>query len=569
MSTSQMIATRTEVVAEHGVATGGHVKEAEAGVRILQEGGNAIDALVAAAFTGYVVEQEQCTLGGYIRLAVFWAQRREFVTIDAYARAPGKSRPDLFEIDRSVPLTYYGHPPTVGQKSEWGHLAAAVPGAVAGLCAAHEMFGRLPLAQVLAPAIEAAEAGLTVTWNLALSINDKLEQIRAMPRAAALLLRNGDPPKAQSPWTTGGRIDTTDLAKTLRRIAQHGAAGFYSGPIADAIEREFTGNGGILSAADLADYRPKIMREKPSRYRGHDYVTANDQVSYEALNILDQFDLTAYGPDSVEYRHLVAEALGHAFVDNMTHYGDPDFARSPVNGLASRAFAAQRARDIRLERAAARPIRAADPWSFEAQGEPPERLPSGPTIGRLGRTSQMAAADREGNLVTCITSVGSAFGSLVLVPGTGVIMNNAMRNYDPRPEHPNCLQPGKMPIFAVPTLAMAKDGRAIFGGCGSGGYRITTGVLHALINKLDFGLGVQSAIDGLRVHCQGQETFVDSRLPTAVRRRLAEMGHTVIPETEAPWSTHFGRVNAIYIDPKTRLLHAGTGPAWHSAAAGY
>ena len=569
MITSQWIETRTPVIAEHGVATGGHEKEAEAGVRILQAGGNAVDALVAAAFTGYVVEQEQCTLGGYCRLAVFLAERGEFVTIDAYVRAPGQSRPDMFEIDDSAPLTYYGHPPTVGQKSEWGHLASAVPGAVAGLCTAHEMFGRLPLAQVLEPAIEAAEAGLPVTWNLALSINDRLEEIRAMPHSAALLLQNGDPPKAFSPWETGGRIDTRDLAKTLRRIAQHGLAGFYSGPVAEAIEREFAQNGGILTAADLANYRPKIMREKPAQYRGYSYITANDQITCEALNILGHFDLASYGPDSLEYRHLVAEALGHAFIDNMTHYGDPDHTRSPVNGLASRAFAAQHAGAIRMDRAAARPIRPADPWPFESQGEPPERLPSKPTTGGIKGTSQMAAADQEGNLVTCITSVGNAFGSLVLVPGTGIFMNNAMRNYDPRPDHPNSLRPGKMPIFAVPTLAMAKDGRAVFGGCGSGGYRITSGVMHAMMHKLDFGMDLQPAIDALRVHCQGQATYVDSRISAEVQRRLAEMGHTVIPETEGPWVTNFGRVNAIYLDHKTGLLHAGTGPAWHSAAAGY
>jgi gamma-glutamyltranspeptidase/glutathione hydrolase len=569
MITSQMHATRTEVVAEHGVATGGHMLEAEAGVRILQEGGNAIDALVAAAFTGYVVEQEQCTLGGYIRLAIFWAERQEFITIDAYARVPERYHAGLYQPDLSAPLTYYGHPPTVGLKSEWGHLAAAVPGAVAGLCTAHAMFGRLPLSRVLEPAIDAADAGLPVSWNLALNIRDRLEEIRTLPYSAGLLLPHGDPPMYVSDWGPGDKIDTSDLAKTLRLIAEHGAAGFYSGPVAEAIDREFAEHGGILSAGDLARYRPKVMREKPARYRDHQYITANDQIGYEALNILDQFDLRACGPDSVEYRHLMAEALGMAFVDNMTHYGDPDFVRSPVNGLASRAFGEHRAGGIRLDRASSRPMQAADPWPFESLGEPPEVLPTEATTGGVSGTSQMAAADREGNLATCITSVGTSFGSLVSAPGTGVFLNNAMRNYDPRPGHPNAYQPGKMPIFAVPTLALAKDGRAVFGGCGSGGYRITTGVLHTLVNKLDFGMELQAAVDGLRVHCQGQETFVDSRLPADVQQRLAEMGHKVAPESTNMMSWTFGRVNAIYIDPKTGLLHAGTGEPWNSAAAGF
>jgi gamma-glutamyltranspeptidase/glutathione hydrolase len=359
------------------------------------------------------------------------------------------------------------------------------------------------------------------------------------------------------------------LARSLRLIAQNGAAGFYSGPIAEAIEQLFQANGGILTAADLANYRPKIMRERPARYRDLDYATAYDQVTYEALNILNNFNLADYGPDSVEYRHLVAEALGCAFTDNMTHFGDPDFVKSPVNGLASRAFGDSRAQGIRLDRAIPRPMIAADPWPFESEGSAPEMLPAGPTLGAMHGTSQMAAADRYGNLIACCTSVGNSFGSLVAVPGTGIFLNNCMRNYDPRPGYPNAFQPGKMPIFGVPVMTMARNGRAIWGGCGSGGYKITTGVMHAMMNKIDFGMGVQEAIDGLRVHCQGHETQVDARLPHEVQQGLAALGHIVEPQPANPYSMHFGRVNAIYIDPASGAMHAGTGTPWHSAAAGY
>ena len=543
MLLSQLAASRTELTVENGIVTGGREQEALAGVRIMQLGGNAIDALVAAAFTGFVVEPASCGVGGYGRLSVFLAERREFVTFDHYVRAPLKARADMFEIDTSAPPMYYGHPQTVGGKSQWGHLSAAVPGAVAGLCAAHEMFGRLPLAQVLAPAIEAAKAGLPVDWRLALQISGQLERIRQLPHAAALLLRNGDPPRAFSGWQEGDRLDLSELAQTLRLIAQHGAAGFYSGPVAEAIEREVTSRGGILSKADLEAYRPKIMREKPARYRDLEYISAYDQVSYEALNMLDQFDLTGYGAESVEFRHLAAEAIGRAFVDNMTHYGDPDYVKSPVNGLASREFAVERARGIQLDRAAPRPIAPADPWPYDTAASAPEQLPTKPTIARLAGTTQMAAADREGNMVSLITSLTGSFGSLVLVPGTGVILNNAMQNFDPRPEHPNNIQPGKMPIFAAPAIVAARQGQAAFAGCGSGGYRIMTGVLHALMNAVDFGMSAQAAVDGQRVHCQGGATFVDSRIAADVQARLAEMGHEVVPQVEGPNATHFGRIN--------------------------
>jgi gamma-glutamyltranspeptidase/glutathione hydrolase len=564
-----MVATRTPLAVENGLVVGGHEFEAEAGARMLEEGGNAIDAVVAAAFAGFVVEPASCGLGGYGRLSVYMADRQEFVTIDAYVRAPLKAHRRMFEVDQSAPWHYYDHPQTVGRKAEQGYLSVAVPGAVAGLCAAHEMFGRLPLAQVLKPAIEIAQAGVPLSTHLVLSINQQLEEIQAYPHTAAFLLRDGHAPKHTSPWRAGDRLDTSDLAKTLRRIAADGPAGFYTGPVAETIEREFSSNGGILSAADLAAYRPKILRERPARYRNYAYIAAYDPVTYEALNILDQFDLASYDPDSLEFRHLVAEAFGHAFADNIVHYGDPEHTKSPVNGLSSRAFGQHRAAGIKLDRAAPRPIVAADPWPYESEGDAPEVLPMAPTLAKLGGTSQMAAVDRDGNMTTVIVSLTGGFGSLILVPDTGVILNNAMQNFDPRPDHPNCIMPGKMPIFAAPSLVAVKDGRAVFGGCGSGGYRIMTGVLHTLMHVVDYGMEVQAAVDAPRVHCQGGETFVDARIPQAVQDQLAALGHTVVPQPPGLEWGYFGRVNAIWVDEESGLMHAGSGPALSTAAAGF
>src|SRR5579862_6746927 len=233
---SEGVATRTEVSGTRGIVTGGHETEAAAGIAMIQSGGNAIDALVAAAFAGFVVEPASCGLGGYGRLAVWLGRDKRFVTFDHYVRAPGAARPDMFEIDRSKPMKYYGFPYTVGMRAEEGPLAPAVPGAVAGLCDAHAMFGRLKLAQVLEPAIAAAEAGVPVTWSLQLAIIDRLAKIRTLPEIAGWLLRDGLPPD------TDDRLDGVDLARTLRRIAAEGKRGFYEGPVrrrssAPALER--------------------------------------------------------------------------------------------------------------------------------------------------------------------------------------------------------------------------------------------------------------------------------------------------------------------------------------------
>ena len=569
MLQSELIVQRTELIAEHGVVAGGDMREAEAGVHMLQAGGNAIDAVVAAAFTGFVVEPASCGVGGYGRLAIYLGARREFVTVDHYVRAPLRATPKMFTIDSSQPWLQYNWPRVVGRRNEWGHLAAAVPGAVAGLCAAHEQFGRLPLAQVLEPAISIAEAGLPVTSTLVNQIANRWDQLQALPHAADLLLPNGSLPKASGSFNDGDRIDFSDLAKTLRRIAREGAAGFYTGPVAEAIEREVTSNGGILSTADLAAYRPKILREQPARYHSWSYVTAYDQVGYEILNILDHFDLPTLDPDGARFFHLMAEAFGHAYADNMAYYGDPEHTRSPANGLASRGFAAERAGGIRMDRAAPRPIAPGDPWPYDAAGPAPAVLPAAPSAGGVAGTSQMAAADNDGNLATLCTSLTSSFGSVVLVPGTGIFLNNSMQNFDPRPDRANCISPGKMPIFGVPTVAAVSDDGALFGACGSGGYRITSSVLHTMLHTLDFGMAIQDAVDHPRIFCQAEATYVDDRIPSAVRDDLAALGHQVISQSGGPLETSFGRVNAIRRDPATALFHAGSGPALSTGAAGF
>jgi gamma-glutamyltranspeptidase / glutathione hydrolase len=561
-----------EVVADRGVVSCGHTLEAEAGARILVEGGNAIDAVVAAAFNGFVVEPAACGLGGYGHLALFLAETRQLVAVDHHVRAPAAARPDMFEIDPSEPTTYYGWPRVANRRNESGAISIAVPGAVYGLCAAHEKFGCLPLAQVLEPAIEAAEAGVRITWDLVLAIVERLNEIETLPDAAGLLLRGGRPPKLPEDGTTSRareeRIDSSLLATTLREIARQGAPAVYRGPMAEAIARAVRAGGGILTADDLASYRPRITVEPGASYRGIRYSTAGDAVGQEALNILECFDVAALGPDSSEYRHLMAEAMGHAFADNMHHYGDPDFGPSPVEGLTSPEFAASRAAGIRLDRAATRPIGPGDPWPFALGTATARPAPTPPSAAGLTGTSQMVAADVAGNVAALITTLTSPFGSLVLVPEGGFFLNNAMRNFDPRPDRANCIAPGKRPIFGVPAIVAERDGIGVFGAAGAGGYRIASGVLHAFVNHVDFGMFVQAAVDSPRVHCQGEETFVDGRIPRAVRDRLADLGHLVVLQDEAPAPNNFARVSAVARNPDNGRLSAGASPSWSTAVAG-
>jgi gamma-glutamyltranspeptidase/glutathione hydrolase len=565
-----IVARGTEAVSERGVLACGHPQEVEAGLRMLEEGGNAIDAVVAAAFTGFVVEPARCGIGGYGHMALFLAESGDLVSVDHYVRAPALARADMFEVDPSEPATYYGWPRVREQRNEWGAISVAVPGAVAGLCAVHESVGRLQRKQVLAPAIEAAEAGLPITWDLVLAIAGRIEQVKASRPAAALLLPRGTlpslPEDGASPEGGDEAIDLSALARTLRAIADQGAAGFYEGPVADSIVREVGAGGGILTGDDLAAYRARVSVEQGASYRGLRYSTAGDPLGYEVLNVLSHFDVSALSSGGWEFRHLMAEALGLAFADNLHHYNDPTLGPSPALGLASERFGAVRAADVTFDRAASRPIAAGDPWPFadvahrDALGDP--------SAAGLAGTSHMVAADHEGNVAAVITSITSAFGSLVFVPECGFFLNNGMRNFDPRTDRGNSIAPGKTPIFAAPAIVAERGGAGVFAAAGAGGYRIASGVLHAFVNHIDFGMPVQAAVDAPRVHCQGAETFVDSRIPDDVQARLAEIGHHVVSQDETPAPVAFARVGAVSRDDATGQLSAGAAPSSGTASGG-
>ena len=567
MITSRALYTHTPVEGERGVCSAGHRLAAEAGVRVMREGGNAVDALCAAAFTAFVVEPASCGIGGYGHISLWLAESRRFVSIDAYCRAPLAARDDMFEAAPGS-ATYYGHPFTTGDRAATGPLAPAVPGAVAGFCEAQAKYGRLALEQVLAPAIEAADAGVDFKFSDRLAVLDRVPEAEPSAETLAVLMPGGRFPRGGG-GELPDRMDTRPLARTLRLIARKGPAGFYRGRVAAAIERHVRGAGGLLGRDDLAAYRPRTLLEPPLRYRGHDYVSCYDQVAYEALNVLERFDIAGYGPDSFQYRHLVAEALALAFTDSMAHYGDPDFVASPVRGLSSPGFAALRARQIRLRRAIPRPVAPGDPWPFDSSHPDTERATGAGAFVPQAGTSQAACADRHGNMASCCISIGSAFGSLVYVPEVGCFLNNAMQNFDPRPGFPNSIAPGKMPIFAAPALVATRRGRALFAASGSGGYRIQTGVLHTFMNRVDHRMRLQAAVDHPRVHCQGGETVVDPRVPEAVRRRLRAAGHDLVERPEAPGGWPYGRVCAVAYDSRRKLFEGAAGPNWQTSIAAY
>ncbi len=562
MVEGSMHARRSEARGRDGVVSAGHPDAVAAALTLLEAGGNAFDAIVGAAFASFVVEPAQCGLGGYARLAGFDTRARRLVSVDGYLRAPAAAREDMFEIDESRGLKYYETPWTKDLKGEKGHLATGVPGAVAAMWEVHQRWGHLDWARVLEPSIRLAEHGLAVTWNQLLHICEVHRLMRRYPPMLRHFCPGGELPRIGGQFGGATVLDLSELARTLRLIADEGPSGFYEGRVAELIEQEVRQGGGILTAEDLASYRPKVLEETPLDFHGLDCITCFCPTSAEFLNLLGTFDLRSI--TGAASHHLMAECMLTAFTDTIHWYGDPDFEDTPVAALSSAEFARRRARAIDPQRAMPRPPQPASADDLAVSGHEalPQSVETTPWAPKLGGTTQVAVTDGSGNMAALCISLSDAHGSLVYCPGTGVVLNNGMQNFDPRPGRPNSIKPGKMPIFAAPVLVATRQGEPVFAAAGSGGYRILTGVMHTFVNWAVHGMDLRAAIEAPRIHCQSRETFVDERLPAAVIDELAAMGHDIRLQRDMPGLNAFARVAAVARDPAEGLLTGAAWPPW-------
>lgn len=558
MRSSAPRVSRTEVVGETGAVATGHQAAADAGARVLEEGGNAIDAAVCAAFMSFVVEPGMCGLGGHGRIAIHHASSRTTTAIDHFIVAPRAATPEA----ALEALARLGMAPEHARFA--GALSVGVFGTVAGLAAAHERFGGLPFARLVEPAIEAADRGVEVDFGIQQAIIGRIDELPRHRAAQDHLLPDGRVPRAGDVRAGGDRLDLSDLARTLRAVAERGARALYDGPIAQTIHREMRRLGGLLDAADLKAYRPRIAVDDRYRYRALEVSTCGDTIAIETLNILERFDLAWQSADGAAFRHIFAEAQAQAFVDAFAYAGDPAEGGTPVAGLTSKDYAATLAARIAPSRAQEAFV-AGDPWAWQearpAAGRPVDRG----AVTAFEGTTKICAADRRGNAVSVITSLGSAFGSLVLVPGTGIYLGNAMQWFDPRPGRVNSVAPGRMPLYGAPVL-IVHDGRGACGAlAGSGGYYIQSAVLLPFVYHADLGVGLQAALEMPRQFCRGDALELDSRVGEECRQALVDMGHRVTVVPYSPLSRRFGRSAAVWRD-EDGALHAACEPLDGGAA---
>jgi len=488
----------------NGVVCANHPLGAAAGAEMLAAGGNAVDAAVATLFALTVVEPMMVGLIGggmtHIRLA-----DGSHVVIDGQSQAPAAATPDMFEpISDELHLRLE----TVERKNAVGPTSTATAGNLRAWTHALKTYGTLPLADVMGPAIRHAERGFLATAYLAECAADSAEDLKNDPTIAATFMPGGAPVQA------GARIVQSAYAETLRTIAREGDGALYGGAVGRAVADYMAARGAALSMADFDAY--EIIEREPVRgsYRGYEIIGPPPPSSggvhvIQMLNILEGFDLKAMGFGSADATHLLAEVMKIAFADRDASTGDPAFLDVPVARLIDKAYADERRADIDMNRAGAR------------------RAGVGQKEG--AHTTHMTAVDKDGAIVVATHTINSLFGARYVIGETGMIANNYMHLFDPHPGRALSIVPGKrVPTSMSPVMA-ARDGRIEFALGLTGGVRIFTSAMQAIVNLIEHGMSLQEAVEAPRVWTQGHVLELEDGTPAATSAELSRRGHDVIP----------------------------------------
>ncbi|KRE11621.1 gamma-glutamyltransferase [Bosea sp. Root483D1] len=499
---SPFICEKTTVSAHRGMAATNHPLASAAAVEMLAAGGNAIDAAVSALFTLTVVEPMMVGILGGGAALIRLADGRE-VVLDGLSTAPAAARPDSFE---PISEEWPDYMETKGRANRVGPKAVAVPGTLKAWCEAAERFGRLPLRDLIEPAIRHAERGFRLSPYLATCIAETAPDLALDLAIAAVFLPGGQP------LATGDLLVQADYAATLRSIAAQGPGVVYGGELGRKVATYLESVGSFLRLGDLESY--KTIDREPVRgtYRGVEIVGPPPPCSggvqtLQILNLLEAWDIGQLGFGTPETLHLVLEALKIAAADRRAVTADPDFVDVPSARLISKDYAALRRPEIDPGRAG----------SFEA------RILS----NESANTTHVTIADGDGNIVTSTQTINSLFGARIMIPGTGIIPNNYIYLFDPHPGKALSLQPGKRITSGITALIGKRDGRPIFALGLPGAHRIPASAMQAVLNLIDHGMTPQEAAEAPRVFSWGQEAEIERGVPDAVRATLAALGHRV------------------------------------------
>jgi gamma-glutamyltranspeptidase/glutathione hydrolase len=550
MIRSALSVTKTTPIARHGMVVAEHPVGAEVGARVLERGGNAVDAAVAAAFAMTVVEPFMSTIAGSGTMLVHLARRGETIAIDFNGTAPLAAHETIFRLIGGISDALFPWPRVEGDANVFGHRSVAVPGSLAGLALALERYGTMTLADALAPAIEVAEAGIVHDWYLALKHAHYLEELAAFPQTAHTYLRHGRSIYRPPSMYAGDLVKYPDLARTLRLIAREGPSAFYRGAIAQAIADEMAAHGGLITREDLAGYEVRVGPPLSGRYRDLELAlvpgATGGTTALEMLNILAEFPAAKAGWNTVDGLHVRAMASKRAFRDRFEHLGDAAVVKAPWERLVSREHAREAAAEIRRLKVA-----------------PPRR---GPGAG-VDCTTHVGAVDRQRNMVSLTNTAVSLWGSRVVVKDTGILLNNGMLWFDPEPGKANSIAPGKRALVnMVPALGFRRGKPYLTVGA-PGGRAIVSAIPQVIATLVDGRGSLQAAVEAPRLHTEGGDVLVSTRVGAAALAGLAKRGHSVVPKEETYSTLNFARPIGIRVTPKG--LEAGIEQYGAAAAAGH
>ncbi len=560
---------RPEITAARGIVAGGRNFSVAAGLRMLERGGNAVDAGIAAVFAASVVEISHFGFGGECPLMVYDAKTKKVVVVNGQGTAPKAAAPDLFQAK--------------GKVDGNGPLAATVPAVMDSLAIALSEYGTMRLEDVMAPAIAYADGFPMYSFLRGYFVRER-KATEKWEWSKKTYYPEGRIPEV------GEVFRQPNLAKTLREIVaaeraeyekthdrkgaiQAGRDAFYKGPIARRIAEADRAEGGVLAYDDLAGYRGRIEEPVRTSFHGYDVFKAGpwDQgpVLLQTLNILGGFDLAAMRRDSADYIHTVHEAIKLAYDDRNAYYGDPDFVKVPLKGLLSAGYAAARRKLIGPE--AFLGHRPGDPFAFDPEVKAPPVRYTPHSQGELpraepGDTTCVDAVDADGNLFSATPSSGWLLGGAFIAGDTGVPLSNRMQVFDLDPASPNVLAGGKRPRTTLTPTILLKDGKPFLAISTPGGDSQDQQIANVLLNLIVFGMGLQEAIEAPRINSlhpfssfddhksEPGVLQIESRVPAATLEELKKRGHKL--KVLAPYGMPTGVV-AVGVDPKTGTLRGG------------
>ncbi len=523
------------IMANHGMVVSQEETASRIGAKVLSDGGTAVDAAVATAFALAVTHPTAGNIGGGGFL-VFRPAKGDPLAYDFRETAPAAASADMWLNADAYDF----------ERHHFSHLAVGVPGIVAGLHAAWEAHGRLPWKDLIAPAVALAREGFVVTHELSRSLRAVLPRLSKYPASMAQFTRNG------VPLEPGDVLKQPDLAATLERIADAGPDGFYRGRTADLLVAEMRANQGLITHADLADYEAKIRTPLRGSYRGFDVITMPPPSSggtalIAMLNVLEGYPLADLGFGTTATLHRMAESMRRAFADRARYLGDPDFNPDmPIAELISKPYADRQRATIDLQRASV-----SDPTSFSWPAESTE-------------TTHLSVVDKERNAVALTYTLEFGYGSGIVVPGAGFLLNNEMGDFNAAPglnndqgligTPPNLAAPGKRMLSSMTPTILERDGQLFMVTGSPGGRTIINTVLQTVLNVIDHGMNAQTAVDAGRIHQQWLPDIIAYErhgFSLDSLNGLRDRGHKL---REIPYQ---GVAEVIIVNPETGVLEAG------------